>query len=155
MSAGIVRSRRSPADEGEEHRAAYDLHEDDPGPDSGRASTSRPLPARRRRPAGPPPRALADLIDIAEQTSGVHLAELIATIEPDQEAVIRALTAILDSAAGQGPDPASFRVQARRFWFERLGGCELASDPDVVSLVNRFRSRLGSQANQNSTPEKG
>jgi hypothetical protein len=91
--------------------------------------------------AGPPPRSLADLIDIAEQTSGVHLAELIASIEPD--------------SAGQGPAAASLREQARGFLFDQLGGYELASNPDVVSLVNRFRGWLGSQANQNRTPEEG
>jgi hypothetical protein len=105
--------------------------------------------------AGPPPRSLADLIDIAEQTSGVHLAELIAAIEPDTGTVNRALTAILDSAAGQGPAAAIFRAQGRQFLFEDLGGYELASNPDVVSLVNRFRGWLGSQANQNKAPEEG
>jgi hypothetical protein len=111
----------------------------------------------RRQPgiAGPPPRSLADLIDIAEQTSGVHLAELIASIEPDSGTVIRTLAAILDSAAGQGPAAASLREQARGFLFDQLGGYELASNPDVVSLVNRFRGWLGSQADQNRTPEQG
>jgi hypothetical protein len=112
-------------------------------------------PRRRPGTAGPPPRSLADLIDIAEQTSGVHLAELIAAIEPDTGTVTRALTAILDSAAGQGPAGASLRVQARGFLFEELGGYELASNPGVVSLVNRFRRWLGPQANQNKTPEEG
>ena len=37
-------------------------------------------PVHQPGTAGPPPRSLADLIDIAEQTSGVHLAELIASI---------------------------------------------------------------------------
>jgi hypothetical protein len=104
--------------------------------------------------AVPPPRSLGDLIDITEQTSGVHLAELIAAIEPDRDIVNRALTAILDSAAGQGPAAASLRAQARGFWFDQLGGYELASNPDVVSLVNRFRGWLGSQANQNRTREE-
>jgi hypothetical protein len=109
--------------------------------------------APRRQPgtAGPPPRSLSDLIDIAEQTSGVHLAELIATVEPDQEAVIRALTAILDSAAHQGPAAAAFRTQTRQFLFEGLGGYELASNPDVVSLVNRFRRWLGSTDSTTNT----
>ena len=40
-------------------RAAHDLHEDDSRPDSGRASASRPLPARRRRPGGRAAGALA------------------------------------------------------------------------------------------------
>ncbi len=112
----------------------------------------------RRQPgiAGPPPRTLAELIDTAEQTSGVHLAELIASIEPDSGTVIRTLAAILDSAAGQGPAAASLREQARGFLFESLGGYELASNPDVVSLVNRFRGWLGSQANRkNRAPEEG
>ena len=99
----------------------------------------------RRQPvaAGPPPYSLADLIDSAEQTGGVHLAELIAAIEPDMDTVIRALTAILDSAAGQGPAVAIFRAQARQFLFEDLGVYELASNPDVVSLVNRFHGLAG------------
>jgi hypothetical protein len=112
-------------------------------------------PSHQPGTAGPPPRSLADLIDIAEQTSGVHLAELIASIEPDSGTVIRTLTAILDSAAGQGPAAASLREQARGFLFDQLGGYELASNPDVVSLVNRFRGWLGSQADQNRAPEEG
>ena len=112
-------------------------------------------PRRQPGTAGPPPRSLADLIDIAEQTSGVHLAELIASIEPDSGTVIRTLAAILDSAAGQGPAAASLREQARGFLFDQLGGYELASNPDVVSLVNRFRGWLGSQADQNRAPEEG
>jgi len=109
----------------------------------------------QRGAAGPPPRSLADLVDAAEQTSGVHLAELIAAIEPDSGTVTRALTAILESAAGQGPAAARFRAQSRQFLLEDLGGYELASNPDVVSLVNRFRGWLGSQANQKKTPEEG
>jgi tetratricopeptide (TPR) repeat protein len=110
----------------------------------------------RHRPgtAGPTPHSLADLIDIAEQTSGVHLAELIAAIEPDHDTVIRTLTSILDSAAGQRPAAAFLRAEARGL-FGELGGYELASNPDVVSLVNRFRGWLGSQANQTRTPEEG
>jgi hypothetical protein len=103
---------------------------------------------------GPPPRSLPDVIDIAEQTSGVHLAELIAAIEPDSGTVIGTLTAILDAAAGQGSTAASFRAQARGL-FGELGGYELASNPDVVSLVNRFRGWLGSRASQYRTPEDG
>ena len=104
--------------------------------------------------AGPPPRSLPDVIDIAEQTSGVHLAELIAAIEPDSGTVIGTLNAILDAAAGQGSSPASFRARASGL-FEELGGYELASNPDVVSLVDRFRGWLGSPANRNKTPEEG
>ncbi len=111
---------------------------------------------QRRQPgtAGPPPRSLADVIDVAEQTSGVHLAELIAAIEPDSGTVNRALTAILESAAGQRSAGAFLRAEAGGL-FGELGGYELASNPDVVSLVNRFRGWLGSQANQNRTPEEG
>ena len=69
--------------------------------------------------------------------------------------MIRTLAAILDSAAGQGPAAASLREQARGFLFDQLGGYELASNPDVVSLVNRFRGWLGSQADQNRAPEEG
>ena len=94
------------------------------------------------------------MIDVAEQTSGVHLSELIAAIEPDRDSVNRVLTAILDSAAGQRPAGAFLRAEARGL-FGELGGYELASNPDVVSLVNRFRGWLGSQANQNKTPEEG
>ena len=114
-------------------------------------------PGPRRQPgsAGLPPRTLADLIGITEQTSRVHLAELITAIEPDQETVSRALAAILDSAASRGPAAASLREQARGFLFEELGGYELASNPDVVSLVSRFRGWLGSHADQNRTPEEG
>jgi hypothetical protein len=111
-------------------------------------------PRRQPGTAVPPPRSLADLIDITEQTSGVHLAELIAAIEPDRDIVNRSLTAILDSAAGQGPAAASLRAQATGFWFDQLGGYELASNPDVVSLVNRFRGWLGSRDNQNRTWEE-
>ncbi len=68
--------------------------------------------------------------------------------------MIRALTAILDSAAGQGPAAACRRAQASEPVRE-LGGYELASNPDVVSLVNRFRGWLGSQANQKKRPEEG
>jgi hypothetical protein len=100
-------------------------------------------PRRQPDTAGPPPRSLADLIDTAEQTSGVHLAELIAAIEPDEQAVIRGLTAILDSVAHQGPAAASLRAQDRQL-FEELGGYELASNPGVVSLISRFRGWLGS-----------
>jgi hypothetical protein len=111
-------------------------------------------PRRQPGTAGPPPRSLADLIDVAEQTGGVHLAELIAAIEPDQDTVTRALTAILDSAARQGAAAAIFRAQGRQL-FEDLGGYELASNPDVVSLVNRFRGWLGSGTNQEQSPGPG
>jgi hypothetical protein len=104
--------------------------------------------------AGPVRRSLAEVIDTAEQTSGVHLAELIAAIEPDQDTVIRKLNAILDLAAGQGPAAASRRVQTRG-WFQEMGGYELASNPDVVALVNRFRGWLGPPASQHRTPEEG
>ena len=65
--------------------------------------------------------------------------------------MIRALTAILDSAARQGPAAAAFRTQTRQFLFEGLGGYELASNPDVVSLVNRFRRWLGSTDSTTNT----
>jgi hypothetical protein len=105
--------------------------------------------------ADPPPRTLAELIDTAEQASGVHLAELITAIEPDAHTVTRTLTAILNSTAGQGPAVASLRAQGRQFLFEELGGYELASNPGLVSLVNRFRGWLGPQANQKREPEAG
>jgi tetratricopeptide (TPR) repeat protein len=111
-------------------------------------------PRRQSGIAGPPPRTLAELIDAAEQTSGVHLAELLTAIEPDAGTVTCALTEILDSAAGQGPAAASRRAQGASL-FESLGGYELASNPDVVSLVNRFRGWLGSQANRKNRPEEG
>jgi hypothetical protein len=91
------------------------------------------------------PWSLAEVIDAAGQTSGVHLAELIAAIEPDADTVTRALTAILDAPA----DPGSATVILRSWGgelFREVGGYELASNPIVGSVVNRFRGWLGSQS---------
>jgi hypothetical protein len=57
--------------------------------------------------ADPHPWTVDEVTDAAEQTSGVHLAELITATEPDADTVTRTLTAILDSAAGQGPATAT------------------------------------------------
>jgi hypothetical protein len=103
--------------------------------------------------ADPPPRTLADVIDAAEQTSGVHLAELITAMEPDADTVARTLTAILDSAAGQGRAAAVARASGRQL-FTNLGGYELAADPGVASLVNRFRRWLGPSAGQNQAGQE-
>jgi hypothetical protein len=104
--------------------------------------------------ADPHPWTLAELIDAAEQTSGVHLAELITVMEPDADTVTRTLTAILDSAAGQGPATAAIRASGRQL-FANFGGYEVATDPGVASLANRFRRWLGSQADQERKPEAG
>jgi hypothetical protein len=88
------------------------------------------------------PRRLADVIEAAEQTSGVHLGELINAMEPDAETVARTLTALLDSAARSGPAAARARTVGRRL-FANMGGYELAADPGVASLVDRFRRWLG------------
>lgn len=97
---------------------------------------------------------LAEVTEVTEQTSGVHLAELIAAMEPDRDTVTRALTAILETAAGRGAAAATVRASGRQL-FATLGGYELASDPGVASLVNRFRLWLESQADQEQNPEAG
>jgi hypothetical protein len=104
--------------------------------------------------ADPHPRTLAAMIDAAEQTSGVHLAELITAMEPDADIVTRTLTAILDSVAGQGPATAAIRASGRQL-FANFGGYELATDSGAASFANRFRRWLGSQADQEQKPEAG
>lgn len=104
--------------------------------------------------ADPHPWTLAEVIDAVEQTSGVHLAELITAMEPDANIVTRTLTAILDSAAGPGFAAAAVRASGRQL-FANFGGYELATDPGIASLVNRFRRWAGSQDNQEQKPEAG
>jgi hypothetical protein len=94
------------------------------------------------------------MIDAAEQTSGVHLAELITAMEPDADIVTRTLTAIIDSVAGQGPATAAIRASGRQL-FANFGGYELATDSGAASFANRFRRWLGSQADQEQKPEAG
>jgi tetratricopeptide (TPR) repeat protein len=110
----------------------------------------------RRQPgvADPHPWSLAEVIDAAGQTSGVHLAELITAMEPDADTVTRALTAILDAPAGPGPAAAGIRSWGREL-FRELGGYELATDPVVGSVVNRLRRWRGSQTDQEQQPETG
>jgi CHAT domain/AAA ATPase domain len=110
---------------------------------------------QRRQPdiADPHAWSVGEVIETAEQTSGVHLAELITAMEPDAATVARALTAILDSAAQ------AFVTAAIRAWgsqlFGTFGGYELATAPGTASLVNRFRRWLGSQPDQDQPPEAG
>jgi hypothetical protein len=94
------------------------------------------------------------VIDAAEQTSGVHLAELITAMEQDADTAARTLTAILDLAAGQGRAAAVAHASGRQL-FVNLGGYELAADPGVASLLNRFRRWLGPQASQEQEPKAG
>jgi len=91
------------------------------------------------------PWTLAGVIEAAEQTPGVHLGELISAVEPDAETVASTLTALLDSAARSGPAVARARTVGQRL-FANMGGYELAADPGVASLVNRFRRWLAPPA---------
>lgn len=91
--------------------------------------------------------ALAEVTEIAERSSGVHLAELIAQLEPDTEAVERMLAEIRRTALSK-LSAATARSLGRQV-FARLGGYELAADPGVASVVNRFRRWLAPPAGDN------
>jgi hypothetical protein len=110
---------------------------------------------QRRQPdiADPHPWSVGEVIDTAEQTRGVHLAELITIMEPDVGTVARALTASLDSA-GQALATAAIRAWGSQL-FTIFGGYELATAPGTAPLVNRFRRWLGSQPDQDQRPEAG
>ncbi len=110
---------------------------------------------QRRQPdiADPHPWSVGEVIETAEQTSGVHLAELITTMEPDATTVDRTLTAILDST-GQALATAAIREWGSQL-FATFGGYELATAPGTASLVNRFRRWLGSEPDQDQPPEVG
>jgi hypothetical protein len=70
------------------------------------ANSLRDLAAElREEPAtstGQLPATLAEVIQVAEQTDGVHLADLLTALQPDTEAVEAALAEILRTARDQG-----------------------------------------------------
>jgi tetratricopeptide (TPR) repeat protein len=136
------------------------------------ADTQRSLAAELRQDGGaatgPLPATVAEVIQIAEQTDGVRLGDLIAALEPDTEAVGDTLARILrdaaDLPADDGADVAGHLARWEPVIADVAAACrgdqdaaarlgpfleDQATEPDWAALIGVLRRILGASAARN------